>query len=190
MLHKISSKQLRKKLLFKYFYQFFFAVLLYGTIVTLIFFFIDLIRLGYPKVVRHFFVEEPWYIGGYVGVLFCIILGNMLSIFPFIKLMVDKTERATKKYIEVINIFPNFELNGMLEKKRFIYDTYSKKKNAEILLYERENGKKKKYRLFLHEDWGDVDKFAEILQRNSRFKITYLKYSRIIVEIEEDTDLL
>ncbi|MBO5412037.1 MAG: hypothetical protein J6A38_03005 [Clostridia bacterium] len=190
MLHKIDPKRLRKKLLFKYFYQFLPATLLYGTILSLGIFFVALIKWGPSQVMWKFFVEEPWYIGGYIGIVFCIIMGNVLSIITSIKLMIDKIDCVIKKDIEVVKIFPNFELNGMKERKRFMYDNYSKKKNVELLLYERENGKKKKYRLFLHEDWGDVEKFGEILQRTSRFKIAYLKHSKIIVRIEEDTDLI
>ena len=58
-------------------------------------------------------------------------------------------------------------------------DTFSRKKNAELFLYD-EN--KNKYRLLWNEKYGD-DKLEEVLDA-SKLRISYFKHSKIIFNVE------
>jgi hypothetical protein len=102
-----------------------------------------------------------------------------------IKLIIDKDKNIVEKEIKVTTVFPLIELLGWNESKRFMIDSYSKKKNAEAYLFARENGKRKCYRAFLHEDWGDVEKFYELMKKDVAVRIKYFKHSKIIVEMQE-----
>ena len=188
MFHKITPKQLRKDLLFKYCFQLFITPIVLGTLLTLIFWLVDVFRLGLNQAYYHFFVEEPGLLAGYIGALFCIFLNNGLSIIPFIKLFFDKIEKAERAEVKNIQVYPSFEIHGLSRTKAFVCDTFSKKKQRELALFTRENGKRKKYRLFLDEKWGDIKKFENIVWRNNPLKITYFKHSKVIVAIEENMD--
>ena len=188
MFSKITSKQLKKKLLFKYCFQLFVSPIILGTLLTLIFWLVDVFRLGLNQAYYHFFVEEPWLLVGYIGALFCVLLTNGLSISPFIKLFFDKIEKAERAEVKNFQVYPSFEIHGLSKAKAFVCDTFSKKQQRELALFARENGKRKKYRLFLDERWGDIKKFEDIVWRNNTLKISYFKYSRVIVSIEEIID--
>lgn len=188
MLQKITPKELKKKLLIKYCFQFFVTPFILGTLLSLIFFIVDLVRLGVNQSYYEFFIESPWWIVGYIGVLFCVFLTNGLSVIPFIKLCFDKIEKVEQAEIKNVHLYPSFEIHGLSKSKAFVFDTFSKKQQKELALFALENRKRKKYRLFLDERWGDIKKLEDIVWRNYPLKITYFKHSKVIVAIEEDTD--
>ena len=85
-----------------------------------------------------------------------------------------------EKEIQIKKLFPYYELQCLREKKRFICDTFSKKKNVEIYIYDEQ---KKKYRFLWNEGYGGSAEEVEriLLGDNLRVKIKYLKHSKIIV---------
>lgn len=188
MFSKITPKQLRKDLLFKYLFQFFITPIILGSILLFVLLVIDIIRIGVNQACYELFVEGPWWLGIYGFAFFCTITSNILSIIPFVKVLIDNTEKMEQRMVENIQVYPSFEIHGIRKSKAFVCDTFSKKKQRELALFTRENGKRKKYRLFLDEKWGDIKKFEDIVWRNNPLKITYFKHSKVIVAIEENMD--
>ena len=184
MFHKVNAKQLKRKLLLKYFFQFLIAPMLIGTIIDVCFLIVAVIRWRSNGLYR-FFINEPFYLIGYIMGYMAIFITNIFSIITAIKLIIDKDKSIVQKEIKVTTVFPLIELLGWNEGKRFMIDSYSKKKNAEAYLFARENGKRKCYRAFLHEDWGDVEKFYELMKKDVAVRIKYFKHSKIIVEMQE-----
>lgn len=183
MFHKVNAKQLKRKLLLKYFFQFFIFPLILGTIANIMMFSV-LLFIWKEDTVYRFFINEPVYLGLYCLASFTVVV-NILSIITAIKLIIDKDKSIVQKEIKVTTVFPAIELVGWNNGKRFMIDSYSKKKNVEAYLFARENGKRKCYRAFLHEDWGDVEKFYELMKKDVAVRIKYFKHSKIIVEMQE-----
>lgn len=183
MFSKITPKKLRKKLLLKYFYQFFFSPFVLGTFISITMFLILLIFWGEDTIYR-FFVNEPCYILGYVLALMGSVV-NIFSLFTLVKLMADSDKNLIQKEIKITTVFPAIELLGLRDSKRFFIDTLSRKENVEAFLFTKENGKRRLYRAFLNEDWGDIGKFDSLMKKDAPVKITYFKHSKIIVHMEE-----
>ena len=183
MFSKITPKKLRKKLLFKYFYQFFLAPFVLGTVINITMFLLVLIFWRGDTLYR-FFVQQPCYIPAYVlGFMGSVV--NIFAFIPFIKLIIDSDRKLMQKEIKITAISPAIELLGLRDSKRFFIDVLSKKENIEAFLFTKENGKRRLYRAFLYGDWGDIEKFDSLMKKDVPVKITYFKYSKIIVHMQE-----
>lgn len=87
--------------------------------------------------------------------------------------------RGEEWIITVEFLWPNYKLQTIRESKRFMCDTFSGKKNAELLLYD-EN--KNKYRFYWNENYGELD---EKTLAEKRLKIRYFRRSKIIFSCEQ-----
>ena len=116
----------------------------------------------------------------FLGIVFN--LPNILSVVPFIKLLIDCMSKADEetKEIEVYNILPPYELQCLRQSKRFMSDTFSRKENIEMFIYD-EN--KTKYRFFWNENYGEKVEESKICQAK-RMRISYFKHSKIIFRCE------
>ena len=174
MFENVSKQTLKKIIVFKYTFQLIIIHAVLGTVISLVIFLEEWIRLGWTEAIQSFFVDFPGYIIGYVGSLFCN-LANILSVIPYFKLILDCVKGGEEeKIITVQNILPNYELQTIRSKKRFMCDTFSRKKNVELLVYD-EN--KNKYRLYWNENYGTFDE--KVLKGNT-LMIRYFKRSKII----------
>ena len=110
MFHKVNAKQLKRKLLLKYFFQFLIAPMLIGTIIDVCFLFVAVIRWRSNGLYR-FFINEPFYLIGYIMGYMAIFITNVFSIITAIKLIVDKDnpKKCTIKWIRTIS--GQFELS-------------------------------------------------------------------------------
>ena len=189
MFEKISSKRLKLALVFKYIFQLILTPLIIGLFCNLLWFIGGLIRfdlnytmdalltkyniLGIETYTCILLIEFGYVVG----------LANILSILPFCKLILDcilKNSEETRE-IELSNELPAYELQCIRESKRFICDTFSRKKNAELFIYD-EN--KTKYRLFWNENYGSYEKAEQIICDGKKLKISYFKRSKIIFRCE------
>ena len=91
----------------------------------------------------------------------------------------SKADEETKE-IEVYNTLPPYELQCYRQSKRFISDTFSRKENIEMFIYD-EN--KTKYRFFWNENYGEKVEESKICQAK-RMRISYFKHSKIIFRCE------
>lgn len=174
MFENVSIKKFKKIIVFKYTFQLIIIHAVLGTVISLILFSVEWIRLGWTGAIQSFFVDFPGYIIGYAGSLFCN-LANILSVIPYFKLILDCVKGGEEeKIIYVQNIVPNYELQTLRSKKKFMCDTFSRKKNVELLIYD-EN--KNKYRLYWNENYGTFDE--KVLAGNT-LTIQYFKRSKII----------
>ncbi len=179
MFEKISKEKFKKIILFKYTFQLILVHFILGTIGSIIIFVEEWIRLGWEGAIQSFFVEFPAYLLGYAISLFCG-LTNILSVIPYCKLLVDCIKGGEEERIITVEfLWPNYELQTIRESKRFVCDTFSRKKNAELLLYD-EN--KNKYRFYWNENYGELD---EKTLTEKRLKIRYFKRSKIIFFCEQ-----
>ena len=180
MFEKISKEKFKKIILFKYTFQLILVHFILGTIGSIIIFVEEWIRLGWEEAIQSFFVEEPTYLLGYAISLFGAGLANILSVIPYCKLLVDCIKGGEEERIITVGfLWPNYELQTIRESKRFMCDTFSRKKNAELLLYD-EN--KNKYRFYWNENYGELD---EKILTEKRLKIRYFKRSKIIFSCEQ-----
>lgn len=179
MFEKIAKKKFKKIILFKYTFQLILVHFILGTIGSIIIFVEEWIRLGWEGAIQSFFVEFPAYLLGYAISLFCG-LANILSVIPYCKLIADCIKGGEEERIITVEfLWPNYELQTIRESKRFMCDTFSRKKNAELLLYD-EN--KNKYRFYWNENYGELD---EKTLAEKRLKIRYFKRSKIIFSCEQ-----
>lgn len=189
MFSKTTKKRMKRILLFKYFFQFFIAPLILGILFNLIAIAILIIRDGFSNAVLEVFIEKiavfgiihmsGWFLIIIIAFIFNLV--NILSVLPYIKLILDcftKKDEESKE-IELDTFYPYYELQCIRQSKRFMCDTFSRKKNAELFLYD-EN--KNKYRLLWNEKYGD-DKLEEVLDA-SKLRISYFKHSKIIFNVE------
>lgn len=185
MFEKISSKRLQLILLFKYIYQLILAPLIIGLFINLIFFIVGTIRFDLNYMMNYLFGKstilgiEIYGFILFIGLSYVISLVNVLSILPFFKLILDcilKKSEETKE-IEYSNALPAYELQCFRESKRFVCDTFSRKKNVELFIYDEH---KTKYRLFWNEKYGSKEKAEQIICDGKKLKISYFKHSKII----------
>ena len=84
-----------------------------------------------------------------------------------------------ERNIALQNVLLNYELQTIRESKRFMCDTFSRKKNLELLLYD-EN--KNKYRFYWNESYGELDE--KKLFEAKTLRIKYFPRSKIIFSCE------
>ena len=190
MFDKISSKRLKLALVFKYIFQFLLEPFILGLVANLIWFIVGIIRFDLNYMMD--FLFRKYIILGIEVYVWVLVIGcmylinftiNVLSILPFCKLILDcilKDSEITKE-IELSNELPAYELQCIRESKRFTCDTFSRKKNAELFIYD-EN--KTKYRLFWNENYGSYEKAEQIICDGKKLKISYFKRSKIIFRCE------
>lgn len=179
MFEDISKQKLKKIIVYKYFFQLILIHAVLGTILSAICFLVVVILSGWKDNIdiQNFF-SNVFGIGfGYLLSFFCG-LANIFSVVPFIELILDCLKGGeTERIITVQSICPNYELQTIREKKRFMCDTFSRKKNAELLIYDQD---KNKYRLYWNENYGTLDEklFAE--NSKQQLMIRYFSRSKII----------
>ena len=180
---------MKRILLFKYFFQFFIAPLILGILFIIGTLIVEICISDFNTSINVVFIDK-YRLFGLLDVnlwillilfTFLINLVNILSVVPYIKLILDcftKKDEESKE-IELDTFYPYYELQCVRQSKRFMCDTFSRKKNAELFLYD-EN--KNKYRLLWNEKYGD-DKLEEVLDA-SKLRISYFKHSKIIFNVE------
>ena len=181
MFEKISKEKFKKIILFKYTFQLILVHFILGTVISMVIFSVVAIAsiwkgdLGLKD-----FITNPLGIGfGYILSVFSG-LANTLSVIPYCKLIADCIKGGEEERIITVGfLWPNYELQTIRESKRFMCDTFSRKKNAELLLYD-EN--KNKYRFYWNENYGELD---EKTLTEKRLKIRYFKRSKIIFFCEQ-----
>ena len=187
MFEKISNKWLKRLFLWKYFFQFFITplflwMLFIGPIIILL----GALKGFYDTIILFFAINGNGKMNGsqaFLLVMYFCSFPGIASIPTFIKLIFDciknqEVEQVTK----ITKLFPCIELPSLRQKKRFTCDTFSKKKNVEIYVYDEAG---KKYRFFWNENYGGSSEEVErVLLEGVTVKIKYLKYSKIIVACE------
>ena len=195
MYDKISKAKLKKIFLFKLAFQLFMVPIITAILMLIIVLLFAIpIRLAtgftFKELIEMDFLIKP---GEFDMYNLCLFMGfltnslNILSLIPFTELIIDcfsKNDEETKE-IYVSKIFFPYELQCVRQSKRFICDTFSKKENIEVFLYD-EN--KKKYRMFWNENYGDYA-IADDVTRADRLKISYFKHSKIIFKCEKAPDI-
>lgn len=190
MFDNISKKRLKWLLLFKYFFQFFVAPLIIALLCNILFFIVWGFLHGFTDAIQTFFIQKQelsstihmhaWVLVIIIVYIFNFV--NILSVLPFIKLIIDcfsKKDEESKE-IKLTNFLPFYELQCIRQSKRFMCDTFSRRENDELFLYDED---KNKYRLFWNDKYGDKEKFNEVLHA-SRIRVSYFKHSKIIFRIE------
>lgn len=176
MFENVSKRKFKKIIVFKYTFQLILIHAVLGTIISVVCLAIVAILSGWRNDISiQSFLSDIFGIGfGYLLSLFCG-LANILSVIPYFKLIIDCLKGGEEeRIITVQSLCPNYELQTIREKKRFMCDTFSRKRNAELLLFDED---KNKYRLYWNEKYGDFDEKA--LTEN-RLMIRYFKRSKII----------
>lgn len=190
MFDLIDNKKYRLVLLCKYTFQLIITPLMTGILVVLPIFMVELmIKNGFENAVKSMSETSMLWIipiSGWSGSIllgsFITILANLLSIKIFISLILDcLSKKVFTKKIKFVKFLSAYELQGARNKKRFFCDTFSRKKNMEIFIYD-EN--KKKYRLFWNENYSTVKDVPDEFFDSKQLRITYFKYSRIICDVE------
>ena len=189
MFSKVSTKKIKRDLLYKYFFQIFLLPIFSGVIYIIIFFTVYALKNGKEEAITVFLGKSQDSLFGIhngciITLIFSYILNavNILSFIPFIGLIEDlfTKNNVIEKEITFASVFPMIELQGFRESKRFMRDTFSRKDNSEVFVID-EN--KKYYRLLWNENYGSKAEF-EKFEKAEKLKIQYLKHSRIIVGVE------
>ena len=189
MFDHISKSKLKRIFVFKYIFQLIIVPFIMGLLFLVLALIVEFFMLGIDGVID-IFIKKYHLIGEiyfpvyplYILFMYLINLLNILSVIPFIKLLVDcisKDDEETKE-IEFSNAMPAYELQCIRQSKRFMCDTFSRKENNEVFIYD-EN--KTKYRFYWNEKYGDKKRAEEIVHAK-RLKITYFKRSKIIFRCE------
>lgn len=188
MFEKISKRKMKGLMLWKYVFQLLLIPIIMGILTGLLFFMVIWIRSGINDTISLVFDKfeflgintNLW--GGCIVCCYLINLLNILSVIPFIKLLIDCMSKADEetKEIEVTKTFLPYELQSIRQSKRFMSDTFSRKKNIEMFIYD-EN--KTKYRFFWNENYGEKIEESKIHQAK-RMRISYFKHSKIIFRCE------
>ncbi len=183
MFDLIEKKQLRRLLIWKYFFQ----IIIYPLILTIIidsFLFSVFMTTGLDMTKQSEIINikvEGWLLF-LIGTFLIMFFENILSICPFIKLVIDSiTKKTVTDNVIIIKALPPYELLCVRDSKRFVCDTFSRKKSIEMFIYD-EN--KKKYRLFWNENYSSIKDVPDELFNSKTLKITYFKYSRIICDVD------
>ena len=183
MFANMSKQKIKKIIVFKYTFQLILIHAVLGTILSaFIFAFIALLcafGLRDESEIQSFFTDFYGIGSGYLLSVFCG-LANILSVIPFFKLITDCLMGGEEeRNIALQNILPNYELQTIRESKRFMCDTFSRKKNLELLFYD-EN--KNKYRFYWNESYGELDE--KKLFEAKTLRIKYFPRSKIIFSCE------
>lgn len=191
MFDKVKKERFKWLIAYKYFAQLVIAPVVAGLIVDGILFIGFTIIAGVAQAEQTFVkplqigrLKIKFWICGCFEFASFVILPNLLSVIPSIKLLIDafsKNDSETKE-IEISKLFLPYELQCVRQSKRFICDTFSRKTNLEAFIYD-EN--KKKYRFFWNESYSSTYKDVDLeICRAKRLKISYYKRSRIIYACE------
>ena len=192
MFDKISSKSLKRVLALKYIVQLLGVPFVMGVSVLIIIVIAEIFISGFYNAIKVFFVEKVHLFGNlYIPLWLFAVLSigavtfptNILSILPFCKLILDcimqDSEITTE--MELSNELPAYELLSFRNSKKFLCDTFSRKRNVELFIYD-EN--KTKYSIFWNESYGSYEKAEQIICDGKRLKISYFKRSKIIFRCE------
>jgi len=184
MFENVTCKKLRRLLLLKYVFQLFVFPLFCVIINIIISVFIIGIKYGFDTVIDWFYPDKNGLTLPLtsVEVMYTINIVNILSLRTLVLLMLDCiTRKEEQREIKVKKIFVFYELQSVRQSKRFICDTFSRKKNIEIYLYDESN---KKYRFLWNENYGGNEETAGVVLDCVPLRIKYLKYSKIITSCE------
>ena len=191
MFDLISKGSFKRSIFWKYFFQIFVFPVLMGIVASGIVLIFNMISNGlkgsiektFEAISLGIFVLPPFII---VGVIFAVFtfFPNILSLFPFVGLIIDSLGKSSEvtKEIKVLKCSKPNELQCIKQSKRFLFDTFSKKKNCEMMIFD-ENGTK--YRFFWNESYSSIphDVQKELLAAR-QIKISYFRHSKIIFECE------
>lgn len=183
MFENVSKQKIKKIIVFKYTFQLILIHFILGTILSALFFAVIALLCACgvrdESEIQSFFTDFYGIGSGYLLSLFCG-LANILSVIPFFKLIADCLRGGEEERIIALqNVLPNYELQTIRESKRFMCDTFSRKKNLELLLYD-EN--KNKYRFYWNESYGESDE--KKLFEAKTLRISYFPRSKIIFNCE------
>lgn len=179
MFENITKEKFKKIILFKYAFQLIFVHAVLGTILSAICLAaVAILSIWNDSINVQSFFSIFFGIGfGYLLSLFCG-LTNILSVIPYSKLLSDcLTGEEEERVIIVQSICPNYELQTIREQKRFLCDTFSRKQNVELLLYDQD---KNKYRLYWNENYGAFDETLMADNHEISILIRYFKRSKIV----------
>ena len=188
MFDNINKEKLRNIILFKYCFQLIIYPIIFGLIIMLVAFFTMLIVFDLEYSVSMLFgksvlfgVEfDSWWCGFALSGIINLI--NILSVVPFFKLIADSLSKdnVQTSEIEFTKIMPMYELQCIRQLKRFMCDTFSRKKSEEAFIYDQNN---KKYRFFWNEKYGNIEELKKLANAQI-LKITYFKRSKIIFDCQ------
>lgn len=176
----------------KYCFQLLIEPAIFSCAFSIFAFFSSTIIRGWDKTINEiteyikfgFLYGRAWLVISIAISLF-LILPNILSIIPFIGLLWDTTKKnnSITKDIDFTKWLPPYELQCIRQSKRFMCDTFSKKKNLELFIYDEHN---KKYRFFWNESFSTMplSQVKDDLNKASRLRISYFKHSKIIFKCE------
>lgn len=188
MFDNINKLKLRNIILFKYCFQLIIFPVIEGIFMMALFFLIMLIAFDLEYSInmlsnKSIFLgieSYPWVL--IVVAMYLINLPNIVAVKPFIELIFDCLSKDNIKTaeIEFTKIMPMYELQCLRQSKRFMCDTFSRKKNEEALIYDQNN---KKYRFFWNEKYGNIEELKKLANAQI-LKITYFKRSKIIFDCQ------
>lgn len=184
MFAKISKVDLRNIILFKYIFQLLIAPIIASFIMDILVILLEGFIYGFDECFS-LFHEVAWGMPAWITLLLCwylINLTNILSVVPFFKLIADSLSKdnVQTSEIEFTKIVPMYELQCIRQSKRFMCDTFSRKKNEEAFIYDQNN---KKYRFFWNEKYGSIEELKKLASAKT-LKISYFKHSRIIFDCQ------
>lgn len=184
MFAKISKVDLRNIILFKYIFQLLIAPIIASFIMDILVILLEGFIYGFDECFS-LFHEVAWGMPAWITLLLCwylINLTNILSVVPFFKLIADSLSKdnVQTSEIEFTKIMPMYELQCIRQSKRFMCDTFSRKKNEEAFIYDQNN---KKYRFFWNEKYGSIEELKKLAYAKT-LKISYFKHSRIIFDCQ------
>lgn len=184
MFAKISKGDLRNIILFKYIFQLLIAPIIAIFIMDILVILLEGFIYGFDECFS-LFHEVAWGMPAWITLLLCwylINLTNILSVVPFFKLIADSLSKdnVQTSEIEFTKIMPMYELQCIRQSKRFMCDTFSRKKNEEAFIYDQNN---KKYRFFWNEKYGSIEELKKLASAKT-LKISYFKHSRIIFDCQ------
>ena len=184
MFAKISKGDLRNVILFKYIFQLLIAPIIASFIMDILVILLEGFIYGFDECFS-LFHEVAWGMPAWITLLLCwylINLTNILSVVPFFKLIADSLSKdnVQTSEIEFTKIMPMYELQCIRQSKRFMCDTFSRKKNEEAFIYDQNN---KKYRFFWNEKYGSIEELKKLASAKT-LKISYFKHSRIIFDCQ------
>lgn len=188
MFDNINKEKLRNIILSKYCFQLIIYPIIFGLIIMLVAFFTMLIVFDLEYSVSMLFgksvlfgveFDSWWCCFALSGIINLI---NILSVVPFFKLIADSLSKDNVKTseIEFTKIMPMYELQCLRQSKRFMCDTFSRKKSEEAFIYDQNN---KKYRFFWNENYGDIEELKKLASAQI-LKISYFKCSKIIFDCQ------
>ena len=186
MFNNIDKKKFKLLFVWKYFFQLILAPIIMAFFMLAVCFVVAVLCVNFEQATIGFNEQMTLlFVTGKVWIVFVVtwslvfLLFNILSVVPFVKVVIDALSRndSETKEIVVSKVFFPYELQCLRQSKRFLCDTFLCLTNCEIFVYD-EN--KRKYRLFWNANYGIGDDVELLICRAKRMRISYYKYSRII----------